>query len=510
MAATSPTDKPTSFFGRPQNIAWLIVGYFILSVILRLLRSDALQPDEAEQIFQSQFLLMGYGRQPPFYNWLQMGMFELMGPSIAALSILKNLLLCLACGFFGLAARIVLKDREMAAAAMLGVLTMPATIVMVQRDLTHAVATFCFVALFLLAFFRTLTRPSLGAYLATGIFVGLGIITKYNFVILPVAAIIAALADAEMRKRIFDWRLAPALAVAALICLPHMLWVFGNLETATSGTIEAMREDGSGNALLDRVEGVLSIATSALEGAIPTLIFFAIAFPRQIRDVWQAQNRWTRLTGIILIASLAIVAVIALGFGASSIRQKWLAPFLMVFPLYLCLKLDAAGAKAQDGLPRLAVAVLSVAALFAVYLYAANALGPRFGKFGKETMPYRAFVARVLADSNNEHPAIFVSDATALVGAARILVPDARAILPGDGSLRNDLPAEPHGMALVIWTSAVADMASPTAPSALMKLLATNGQPVAEVPAKTLTVPYQFSDGAKSATFGYAWVPALP
>ncbi len=511
MAATSSaTAKPSSFLARPQTILWLILGYFALSVILRLLRSDALQPDEAEQIFQSQYLLMGYGRQPPFYNWLQIGMFELVGPSILGLSLLKNGLLALTCIIFGLAARTVARDRDMAAAAMLGVLTMPATIVMVQRDLTHAIALFCFVALFLLTFFRTLTTPSLLAYLATGAIVGLGIITKYNFVILPLAAIIAALADADLRKRVFDWRLVPALAVAGLICLPHMLWVLHNLDAATSGTISAMHDDSSGNAFLDRITGLLSIIISALQGTIPTLIFFAIAFPGQIRSAWQAQNRWTRLTGITLLACLAIVAVIALGFGASSIRQKWLAPFLMLFPLYLCLKLDAAGIKAKIGLKRLTVAVLSVATLFIIYLLAASALGPRFGKQGKETVPYYAFVERVLEEHGNGRPTVIVTDNAALGGAARILVPEALLRLPADAAFRKDAFPPVKGSTLVVWTGEDPDVAVQSAPSAILDVLRESGTSADGAEPSTMSVPYQFSGGARSANFSYMWLPARP
>ncbi len=509
MAATSLTAKPASVLTRSQAILWLILGYFVLSVILRLLRSDALQADEAEQIFQSQYLLLGYGRQPPFYNWLQIGVFELLGPSILGLSLLKNLILALTCIVFGLSARLVIKDRDMAAAAMLGVLTMPATIVMVQRDLTHAVALFCFVALFVLALFRTLTRPSLFAYLATGLIVGLGIITKYNFIILPIAAIIAAAADADFRKRILDWRLIPALFVAGLVCLPHMLWVLNNLDVATSGTISAMREDGSGHALFDRIEGLLSIVISALEGTIPTLIFFAIAFPGKLRTAWQAESRWTRLVGLTLLTCLAIVAVIALGFGASSIRQKWLAPFLMLFPLYLCLKLDAAGIAARIGLKRLTVAVLSVAVLFIAYLYLANALGPQFGKQGKETVPYRTFVERLLADNGNDRPAVIVTDNTALGSTARILAPQALLRLPRDDELRKDAaPVSPAGNTMAIWMAEETHPDARSVPPEVSDILRRSGTATDRAEVRTMSVPYQFSNGARSAEFGYMWLPA--
>ncbi len=146
---------------RPDILVWLVLGYFVLSVLLRVLRSESLQNDEAEQAFQAQFLLLGYGRQPPFYNWLQYGFIHMFGLSVATLSALKNLLLCLTCITFGLAARIVLEDRRLALVVMLGVLATPSVTVLAQRDLTHAIATFWLVALFLCGLFTTLkTRVS--------------------------------------------------------------------------------------------------------------------------------------------------------------------------------------------------------------------------------------------------------------------------------------------------------------------------------------------------------------
>ncbi len=163
---------------QPGVIVWAVLAYFILCVIMRVLRSDSLQNDEAEQAFLSQMLLLGYGRQPPLYDWLQIGMNALFGLSVATLSALKNSLLFLCCIFYGLAARQVMEDRRLPLIAMLGLLMVPSISVLAQRDLTHAIATLCFVSLFLLAFLKTLDRPSLGSYILLGLTVGLGFLTN--------------------------------------------------------------------------------------------------------------------------------------------------------------------------------------------------------------------------------------------------------------------------------------------------------------------------------------------
>ncbi|MGO8264153.1 hypothetical protein ACC763_39075, partial [Rhizobium ruizarguesonis] len=45
--------------------------YFLLNIALRIALPHTLDLDEEEQSFYSQYLLAGYGPQPPFYNWIQ-------------------------------------------------------------------------------------------------------------------------------------------------------------------------------------------------------------------------------------------------------------------------------------------------------------------------------------------------------------------------------------------------------------------------------------------------------
>ncbi len=83
----------------PGAVVLAVAGYFLLCIILRVSVSSSLEIDEAEQAFLSQFLALGYGPQPPFYNWLQYGLAEVIGTSLATMTILKNGLLFLGCLF---------------------------------------------------------------------------------------------------------------------------------------------------------------------------------------------------------------------------------------------------------------------------------------------------------------------------------------------------------------------------------------------------------------------------
>lgn len=492
---------------RPEIAIWLIAGYYLLAIALRVLRSEGLQNDEAEQLFQSQFLLLGYGRQPPFYNWLQYGVIQLIGPSILALSLLKNLLLFLTCLIYGLAARVVLEDRRLGVIAMLGLVSMPVISILAQRDLTHAVATLFCVSLFTWSFLTTLKRPSLGFYLLTGAAVGIGVIAKYNFVVLPVAAILAILPDAELRKRVLDWRFVAALAVATVIVLPHGLWVLSNLAEATSDTIDAMRRDASGNAVFDRLAGLGALVNSVVAGTLPILAFFLVAFRRPFLSVWRASNkssnRWTGVIGRTILFSLIIIGLIGIGFGATTISEKWLSPFLALLPLYLCLKLDAFGIDTRQSMPRMFWPVMALTVGFIVYLVIGNIVGPRLNQYSKENLPPRPFVAQ-LVQTRGERPLpeIVITSDYYLAGSARIELPQALVLLPGL------LPAQQNGAvigrkpALMIWT--IGEDGNAVVP--FSDWLANQGIDPTRVTTGTMAVPYIFSSGRKTAVFGYGWI----
>ncbi|WP_161974073.1 ArnT family glycosyltransferase [Rhizobium deserti] len=491
---------------RPDVVFWLIAAYYVVAVVARVLRSEGLQTDEGEQLFQSQFLLMGYGRQPPFYNWLQYGAIHVLGPSIFALSLVKNLLLLLCCLFYGLAARLVLKDTALPFAAMLGVVALPAISVLAQRDLSHAVATMFAVSLFFYAYLLTLTRPSLWSYLLTGMAVGIGVISKYNFVIVPLAALLAILPETELRKRLFDWRLIPALVLAAAICVPHMLWVLQNVSTATSGTIDAMRADATGNPMLDRLTGLFMLLVAALESALPILAFFLIAFRRDLIQAWKTETLWTRVIGRALLMSLVLVGLIGIGFGATTISQKWLSPFLLLLPLYLCLKLDAAGAETARPTARLAWPVSLLAFGFVLYLALGNLVGPLIGRQPKENLPSVPFIRQVLAERGlGAEPAYIIAADPALAAAARLAAPEARIVLPSFTQAPPLEASTAKAQGLVIW-KAEPDKAE--LPESVRTFLAALGLPSVGLLPAVLTVPYLFSGGRDKASFGYAWIGA--
>src|SRR5690606_25276030 len=108
---------------QPSAVYLLLAAYFAVNVILRLAGPASLEIDEGEQLFFAQHLALGYDTQPPFYNWLQYGVVQLLGDSVLSLTLLKNVMLFCSYVLFGLAAGLVIRDRVLAVVATLGLIT---------------------------------------------------------------------------------------------------------------------------------------------------------------------------------------------------------------------------------------------------------------------------------------------------------------------------------------------------------------------------------------------------
>ena len=207
---------PAHDAGGERCATWLLGGlllYFSLQVVVRLLTSQSVELDEAEQLLWTQDLRWGYGPQPPLYSWLQWAFFEVFGASILALALLKNLLLLSTYGCTWLAARTVLAPR-LAALSSASLLLLQ-IVWESQRDLTHSVLVTTCAAATLAVLLALLRRPRAGLYLLLGLAVGCGLLAKYSFFMVVAAWGIALLWSPATRRVLIDWRLLLSVLAAA-------------------------------------------------------------------------------------------------------------------------------------------------------------------------------------------------------------------------------------------------------------------------------------------------------
>ncbi|KAF5880399.1 glycosyltransferase family 39 protein [Rhizobium sp. PEPV16] len=485
-----------------RDISWIFVllaAYFVLQVGVRLATSHSLDLDEAEQAFRSQWLAAGYGPQPPFYNWLQYTVFRFAGVSLTALSIVKNLLLFSSYVLYGLTARLILRDKALVAIATLGLLTIPQMAFEMQRDLTHTVAVFFSASIFFYGFIRSLKQPSLASYLIAGIGIGFGLLAKYNFAILPAAALIAALSDARLRPRIFDWRLVLTAAVALVITLPHLFWLKDNLDFATARTLEKMTASGDASYLTQVAMGVSSLALATISFAALTVAVFALVFGKGLRPALASRSEWTRLLERMMLIFFAGILFLIVFGGAAGIKDRWLVPMLFILPLYFCLKIEAAGVTADRAFrrftPILAVIMIGVPAA----LYGSVATARFTGHYERLNRPYADMLETLRKQAE---PAAILADDSLLAGNLRQDIPGVPILSVDYPGFNPDLTS--RRPLLLVWLLPQ-KRGNEGLPPAMAQWLQTN-LGVSAPETSVINVPYFYARGDDTYRFGYAWV----
>ncbi len=408
------------FSRRPHLILAVLAAYFLLHIIVRLSIPNALELDEAEQMLLSQWFAFGYNSQPPFYNWAQYGVTSLLGVSLFSLSLLKCTMLFSSYVFYWLAARLTLRNGSLVVMATLGLLTVPQVVFEAQRDLTHSVATIFAGSLFLYGFFRTLKAPSAASYALVGIATGIGMISKYNFALLPAAAFVAALIDSDFRKRLFDWRLSLTVVLSVAIVLPHALWFLDHLDLALDRTLHKMTGDEGYFAQVSAGLARLVVAMLGIAG-LSAVIFLSL-FARSLPAMWRASSRWSRISGRILLIEIGAIALMILFAGVDNIADRWLTPLFLILPLYICMKADSA--EVDAGAPLRASLALSGVIMGAVLVVLAMRAywGPLFGDYQRLNIPYDGFAAAIRKDIGGE-PGLIVGYDPHLEGNMRLQMP---------------------------------------------------------------------------------------
>jgi 4-amino-4-deoxy-L-arabinose transferase-like glycosyltransferase len=482
----------------------LLAAYFIANILLRLAAPASLEIDEGTQLLYAQWLAPGYDTQPPFYNWAQYWVVQIFGNTVFAVSFLKNLMLFLGYALFGLAARLVLKDRVMAVIATLGLITLPQIGYEAQRDLTHTVAVFFNACLFGWAFFRTLQRPTAMNYALTGLAIGFGMLSKYNFAFLPLVAAVALLPDRRLRVRLFDPRILLMLAVSALIVSPHAFWLVDHFRRATTNTILRLTVDAGEGGLVQIGHGMLSLAGALAAFVLPTLLVFWIAFGRALPQALRVDNEWSRLIGRMFLATLVLLVIVVLA-GASNIKDRWLVPVFFLLPIYLCAKLEASG---EDALPgaarRFGWIVAAIMILIPLAIFVRPLLGGVLGDYGKQNVPYGPAIAEILA-SNAQNPSIIVAGDRHLAGNMRLSVPGIPATAPGYSEYDRPYLFDAAHPILVVWRTLDGKVSAN--PSRYLWLwLENKGLADRPLDVRVAAAPYIYGREGDLYHFSYAWI----
>jgi 4-amino-4-deoxy-L-arabinose transferase-like glycosyltransferase len=375
-----------------NGFVFVLAAYFLLQIVIRVLQAGAVEMDEAEQIFYAQHFRLGYENQPPLYTWVQAIIFKLFGIHHFGLALAKNIFM------FVLYASVYQTARPLL--GTLGAATVSSSLIMIvtlgweaQIDRTHSILATAVAAASLWAYYGLLRRPALLQRVLLGLLLGLGMLSKYNFLVFILGLVGASLLVPEHRRIVWTRAAWITPAVAAVCVAPHALWFFDQINIATAETLRKMHEGGSPATYgLNLMEGSKRFFLSLFSFVTPLWLPLAFAWRGRKPGTPRFESQDVRLFFWLYASGLGCVAALVLAGQLVHLQSRWLQPLLFAFPLAFFVFFPP---KSDLVYRRL----LLTMAIFCVVLVTALALRPQIqsalGRHPRIFQPYGQLAAEI-------------------------------------------------------------------------------------------------------------------
>ncbi len=195
----------------------LVVARAVYAVFMNLV------PDEAYYWDWSRYLSAGYYDHPPMIAWLTWLTTRLFGNTTAGIKAVPILATAVSTwAMLSLARRLCRLASSLY--MVLAVLNLTLVLSIVLLLLTPDAPQLLFWALGLRVAYTALFENRSWAWPLLGIIAGLGLLSKYVFVLFFISMAVVLVADRAHRRLLLSWKPYAAAAVAALTFLPNVIW----------------------------------------------------------------------------------------------------------------------------------------------------------------------------------------------------------------------------------------------------------------------------------------------
>jgi hypothetical protein len=325
-------------FSEPQSVISFLFLYCALNFLVRAVVTPNFTLDESEQMLFSQTLQWSYRPgQPPLITWLSWASFAGTGGSRTAFLLLKYLLMALGLMAYFSAARIVIRDTLYAALATLALLATFSMGYLPLIDKPQIVLLATMLAAYMWADARVLVRGTWLDHLVLGIVTGLGILSGYIFLVMPLALGVGAVLTPSLRARLKPLPLLLAAIVAVGIAAPYAMW-------APAGIDASIGSNSVGGA-----KGIGNLVIALVTFLLPAALTFPPLYWRACRPLAGVQTdpedrAWFQAYAIALLAGIIIVLGALIFLPTETLKAGGTYAVMLLLPVYAFLRVKIAGA----------------------------------------------------------------------------------------------------------------------------------------------------------------------
>lgn len=315
-----------------NKITVLAIFSFVAITVITFFKS-ALELEDAEQAYYSQWLRWGYDDQPPLYTWLQYGFNTIFQVNKLAFSILRaSLFAGILLGLYQFAQLRVREEQKSKLAVLLLVLV-PVFIDFTFRRLSHTSLLCVSVIASYYCIQKLVSCKSISNYLLLGLVVGVGIMSKYNYAFFLVTFALVSLWDKELEAIVFNPKILVSVFVSVLLVAPHAYWLLG--PDGFQSYLESSLEEKIG---VEKVELGFSLMPILiyLKGLfallLPVFLFIGIGYFLKFVSFNKLKMDWFAK---MFIVQLLVLGMFFLVFQSQKVETRWLLPLFVPFVVLL-------------------------------------------------------------------------------------------------------------------------------------------------------------------------------
>ena len=314
----------------PSKKVFFIALCSAIAIVAISFMKNALELEDAEQAYYSQWWRWGYDDQPPLYTWMQILVNSIFGVSKFSLSFLRGLIFSASLLVLYQFSMEIIKDKSKAVLVVFSLVLIPTFIDFTFRRLSH---TSLLILAILTTYFivnRIRQNKSILNYCLLGVVISVGILTKYNYVFMLGTLFLGLFFDKKLRKIVFNWRIVISLSVVGITITPHLLWLLNHngYVIELNNSIHMKTGSGSEGGILF-VSPIFSFVVSFLKLLLPLLVFIVTAFLLKKAKLNKTYlNNW--LSKLFLLQLLILV----IGFVVLDVHKvevRWLLPLFVSF-----------------------------------------------------------------------------------------------------------------------------------------------------------------------------------
>ncbi len=319
-----------------QKAYFGIFLYCLAFFLIRILSSNTLNSDEAEQFINSLNFEWGYSSQPPLFTWLLIAFNKVFQDGALSINLLKYVLFYFFLFYFYKVCKKLI-DPKYIPCAVFSLVLFPAYSYELHRDLTHTTLLAFISVLCFYYFLKIMEKPSYLNYCIFGFIVALGFLAKYNFLLLVLPLALVSIFFKDYRAKLFNPKMPLSILIALITSMPHLLWLANNKFSSFSHAVNKSELGGAAITLTDIGMFIFRYFPSFVIAIAIIYILFFNKFKKE----------WEPFLLSLTITAFALPILITILFQGNYFNYRWLAPVFFLIPLLLFSNIEGDFPKAR-------------------------------------------------------------------------------------------------------------------------------------------------------------------